>query len=346
MMNNKFKGGLLGLKDFKMILRVTAAHVYIMLLVQKVYAAGLQLLEELLLSEDKDEYQANLKESHLVAVKRIFRYLKGTLNLGLWYPKGSSFDLKAYSDSDYARCNLDRKSTSRGCQILGGKLVCWSAKKQSSVAMSSAEAEYVPIFCDNTSAIAISNNPVLHFRTNHIDIRYKESIIGFNNAIALLEHSNVLYRPMLLFILNCCINQALTLQPSAMYVEYLKEFWYTTKVEEETKTITFSLSWCHIPLSFTQDEFISAIGLPIRKDVIPLPLKETVRAGLTTLGLFDKDKPNLSCTELVNSSPLKMKYFTPIWKLFMQYIVKCLGGMQGSHDQMNLNQQTIAYCLI
>ncbi|GKC81751.1 retrovirus-related pol polyprotein from transposon TNT 1-94 [Tanacetum coccineum] len=63
--------------------------------------------------------------------------------LGLWYPKGSGFDLKAYSDSDYAGCNLDRKSTSGGYQILGGKLVYWSAKKQSSVAMSSAEAQYV-----------------------------------------------------------------------------------------------------------------------------------------------------------------------------------------------------------
>ncbi|GKB96843.1 retrovirus-related pol polyprotein from transposon TNT 1-94 [Tanacetum coccineum] len=141
---------------------------------------------------------ANPKESHLVAVKRIFRYLKGTPNLGLWYPKGSCFDLKAYSDSDYAGCNLDRKSTLGGCQILRGTLVCWSAKKQSSIAMSSAEAEYVaavgccaqvlwiksqladydviydkvPIFYDNTSAIAISNNPVLHSRTKHIDIRY------------------------------------------------------------------------------------------------------------------------------------------------------------------------------
>ncbi|GJX37571.1 hypothetical protein Tco_0250874 [Tanacetum coccineum] len=88
-------------------------------------------------------YQANPKESHLVVVKRIFRYLKGAPNLGLWYPKRSGFDLKVYSNSDYAGCNLDRKSTSGGCQILGGKLVCWSAKKQSSVAMSSVEAEYV-----------------------------------------------------------------------------------------------------------------------------------------------------------------------------------------------------------
>ncbi|GJX02604.1 retrovirus-related pol polyprotein from transposon TNT 1-94 [Tanacetum coccineum] len=143
-------------------------------------------------------YQANHKESHIVAVKRIFRYLKGTPNLGLWYPKGSSFDLKAYSNSDYAGCNLDRKSTSGGCQILGEKLVRWSAKKQIFVAISSAEAEYVAtagcctqvlwiksqladydvlydkvlIFCDNTSVIAISNNLVLHSRTKHIDIRY------------------------------------------------------------------------------------------------------------------------------------------------------------------------------
>ncbi|GJZ90777.1 retrovirus-related pol polyprotein from transposon TNT 1-94 [Tanacetum coccineum] len=143
-------------------------------------------------------YQSNLKESHLTTVKRILRYLKGTPTLGLYYPKCLGFDLKGYSDSDYAGCNMDRKSTSGACQILGGKLVCWSAKKQQSVAMSSAEAEYVaaagccasilwmksqlsdydihykmvPIFCDNTSAIAISNNPVLHLRTKHIDIRY------------------------------------------------------------------------------------------------------------------------------------------------------------------------------
>ncbi|GJT95601.1 hypothetical protein Tco_1091119 [Tanacetum coccineum] len=88
-------------------------------------------------------YQANPKESHLVVVKRIFSYIKGTLNLGLGYPKGPGFDLKAYSDSNYARCNLDRNGTLGGCQILSGKLVSWSAKKQSLVAMSSAKAEYV-----------------------------------------------------------------------------------------------------------------------------------------------------------------------------------------------------------
>ncbi|GJR79533.1 hypothetical protein Tco_0150318 [Tanacetum coccineum] len=65
-----------------------------------------------------------------------------------------------------------------------------------------------------------------------------------------------------------------------MYAEYLKEFWYTSEVEEETKTITFLRSWWDKPVSFTQNEFISAIGLPICKDVVPLPPKETVKAGL------------------------------------------------------------------
>ncbi|GJU93204.1 hypothetical protein Tco_1317960 [Tanacetum coccineum] len=75
-------------------------------------------------------YQANPKESHLIVVKRIFRYLKGTPCFGLWYLKCSGFDLKGYSNSDYAGCNMDRKSTAGAYQMLGGKLVCWSAKKQ------------------------------------------------------------------------------------------------------------------------------------------------------------------------------------------------------------------------
>ncbi|KAJ9535241.1 LOW QUALITY PROTEIN: hypothetical protein OSB04_un001670 [Centaurea solstitialis] len=143
-------------------------------------------------------YQAEPKETHLTAVKRIFRYLKGTPNLGLWYSRDSGFNLTAYSDSDFAGCKIDKKSTTGGCHLLGGKLVSWTSKKQNSVSTSTAEAEYVaagiccaqvlwlrnqlqdydiqlskiPIYCDNTSAIAIANNPVLHSKTKHIEVRY------------------------------------------------------------------------------------------------------------------------------------------------------------------------------
>jgi hypothetical protein len=121
-----------------------------------------------------------------------------TPNLVLWYPKGSTFDLLGYSDSDYAGCKVDRKSTIGTCQFLGRSLVSWSSKKQNSVALSTAEAvnveagaccaqllwmkqtlsDYgcefsnIPLLCDNESAIKLANNLIQHSRTKHIDIRH------------------------------------------------------------------------------------------------------------------------------------------------------------------------------
>jgi hypothetical protein len=74
-------------------------------------------------------FQAAPKDCHLRAVKRITRYLILTPNLGLWYPKGCHFELLVYSDADYAKCKVDRKSTSETCQFLGRSLVSWSSKK-------------------------------------------------------------------------------------------------------------------------------------------------------------------------------------------------------------------------
>ncbi|GKE37092.1 putative ribonuclease H-like domain-containing protein, partial [Tanacetum coccineum] len=88
-------------------------------------------------------YQVNPKVSHLYAVKRIFRYLKGQPKLGLWYPKNSPFDLVAYTDSDYAGASLDMKSTTGGCQFLGSRLISWQCKKQTVVTNSITEVEYV-----------------------------------------------------------------------------------------------------------------------------------------------------------------------------------------------------------
>jgi hypothetical protein len=143
-------------------------------------------------------FQADPKEVHLRAVKRILRYLVYTPKFGLWYPKGSAFDLIGYSDADWAGCKIDRKSTSGSCQFLWRSLVSWASKKQNSVALSTAEAEYiaaghfcaqllwmrqtlrdygykfskVPLLCDNESAIRMADNPVEHSRTKHIAIRY------------------------------------------------------------------------------------------------------------------------------------------------------------------------------
>ncbi|WVZ88060.1 hypothetical protein U9M48_034614 [Paspalum notatum var. saurae] len=143
-------------------------------------------------------FQADPKESHLTSVKRILRYLKHTPSIGLWYPKGASFELLGYSDSDFAGCRVERKSTSGGCYLLGRSLVSWSSKKQNCVSLSTAEAEYIaagsscaqllymkqtlkdygveltriPLLCDNERAVKLTNNPIQHSRTKHIDIRH------------------------------------------------------------------------------------------------------------------------------------------------------------------------------
>ena len=87
----------------------------------------------------------NLKESHLKAVKRILRYLKGTDNLCLFYPSGCPFNLVGFTDADYAQCTIDRKSASGMAQFLGPCLVSWASKKQHIVALSTAEAEYLDV---------------------------------------------------------------------------------------------------------------------------------------------------------------------------------------------------------
>ncbi|GJZ26294.1 retrovirus-related pol polyprotein from transposon TNT 1-94 [Tanacetum coccineum] len=143
-------------------------------------------------------YQARPTEKHLNAVKRIFRYLKGTVHRGLWYPKDSSFALTAFADADHAGCQDTRRSTSGSIQLLGDRLVSWSSKRQKSAAISSTEAEYIalsgccaqvlwmrsqltdygfgfnkiPMYCDNKSAIALCCNNVQHSRSKHIDIRF------------------------------------------------------------------------------------------------------------------------------------------------------------------------------
>ena len=143
-------------------------------------------------------FQASPRESYLKATKRILRYLKHTQNAGLLYPKGAKFELVGYSNSDYAGYKVERKSTLDTCQLLERSLVSLSSKKQNSVALSTAKVEYisagsccaqllwmkatlsdfririkqVPLLCDNESAVKLTNNPVQHSRTKHIDVRY------------------------------------------------------------------------------------------------------------------------------------------------------------------------------
>nr|GFB52685.1 hypothetical protein [Tanacetum cinerariifolium] len=108
------------------------------------------------------QYQAKPTEKHLKEVKRIFRYLRGTVNTGLWYSKDSGFELTGFSDTDYAGCKDTFKSTSGGAQFLGEKLLTNYG----------FHFNKILIYCDSKSAIAISCNLVQHSRTKHIAVRY------------------------------------------------------------------------------------------------------------------------------------------------------------------------------
>eukprot|EP00253_Pinus_taeda_P003975 PITA_03975 len=143
-------------------------------------------------------FQANPKETHLQAVKIILKYIQGTQNYGLWYPRDTDLTLHAYTDADWDGCVDDRKSTSGGALFMGSRLVSWFSKKQSSIALSIAEAEYVEAASCCTQLLwmmqtlqgfqitctppipsyviiqveSTFQNPVMHSKTKHIPIKY------------------------------------------------------------------------------------------------------------------------------------------------------------------------------
>jgi len=90
-------------------------------------------------------YQASARESHYMATKRVLKYLKGTTDVGLWYPSEVSLNLIGYSDSDFAGCKTDRKSTSGTCHLLGSSLISWHSKKQACVALPTVEVESIQL---------------------------------------------------------------------------------------------------------------------------------------------------------------------------------------------------------
>nr|GEY36588.1 putative ribonuclease H-like domain-containing protein [Tanacetum cinerariifolium] len=98
--------------------------------------------KELLKDEEAKDVDVHLYRS-MIGLLMIFRYLKGQPKLGFWYPRDSPFDLKSFSDSDYAEANIDGKSTTGGCQFLGKRLISWQCKKQTVIANSTTKAEYV-----------------------------------------------------------------------------------------------------------------------------------------------------------------------------------------------------------
>ncbi|GJS84594.1 retrovirus-related pol polyprotein from transposon TNT 1-94 [Tanacetum coccineum] len=221
------------------------------------------------LGPDLASKPSNPKESYLIAVKRILMYLKGTPTLGLYYPKCSGFDLKGYSDSDYAGCNIDRKSTSAEAEYVFAA-GCYASILWIKSQLSDYDIHYkmVHIFCDNTSTIATSNNPVLHSRTKNIDI------------------SGVPKPPQGVLVHCHCLSHP-NPPTDDSEVRPLKEY-----------LITFSVMNSKKPLTLTFKTFTESTRLDYAKGkYVSNPFTKEVKAELAKIFLGG----NCSSTEQVNS---------------------------------------------
>ncbi|WVZ84416.1 hypothetical protein U9M48_031453 [Paspalum notatum var. saurae] len=166
------------------------------------------------------------------------RYLKFTPELGLWYFSGSSLSLSGFSDANHAGCQIDRKSTSGTCRLLGTSLVSWSSRKQASVALSTPEAEYllwmkatlsdfglrfgrIPLLVDSTSATSVAKNPILHSRTKHIDVRfhflrdhYEKGDIDLVHVVSANQLADIFTKPLEFEAFTLWVGDVLTMHSS------------------------------------------------------------------------------------------------------------------------------------
>ncbi|GJY71041.1 putative ribonuclease H-like domain-containing protein, partial [Tanacetum coccineum] len=195
-------------------------------------------------------FQVTPKTSYLLAIKRIFRYLKGKPTLGLWYSRDSPFELVAYTDSDYAGATQDRKSTTRGCQFLGNRLISWQCKKQTVVATSTTEAEYVAAASCCGQVLWIQNqlldygynfmNTVINIDNNNLFIKgfdarstaelslycWMKLCIASIKVDAAGLKENAEFHQIVDFLSTCSINYTLTVSPN-IYASYIEQFWNT-----------------------------------------------------------------------------------------------------------------------
>jgi hypothetical protein len=145
------------------------------------------------------QFQVEPRHDHWIATKHVLRYIHGTINYGLRYTASSNIQLRGFTDSDWARSAKDRKSTSGMCFILDSAMISWGSRKQKSVTLNTTEVEYMAaseactkaiwlrklisylfdqipestiIYCDNQSCIRLSEHPVFHERSKHIEIKY------------------------------------------------------------------------------------------------------------------------------------------------------------------------------
>ncbi|GKB15203.1 putative ribonuclease H-like domain-containing protein [Tanacetum coccineum] len=274
-------------------------------------------------------HQVTPLTSNLNAVKKIFKYLKGQPKLGLWYPRDSPFVLEAYSDSDYAGSNGDRKSTTGGCQFLGRRLISWQCKKQTVVATSSTEAEYVAAahccgqlssvcfcatipsgwFCviSGVARVSTSGNPGFYWLNNFYWLSFWFLLVEFKAEIALTHNP---------------IQATVDSMAALKYHDEHNRIGYLEKPKGSTDY--------HQVIDFLLDSHIRgppAIVATI--DGTPYTITESLVRSYPTEGklTFHKNK------------------FSPQWRFLIHTLLHCLSTKSGSWDQFGSPLAIALICL-
>ncbi|GJU81673.1 putative ribonuclease H-like domain-containing protein [Tanacetum coccineum] len=328
-------------------------------------------------------FQVTPKTSHLNAVKRIFKYLKGKPNLGLWYPRESPFDLEAFSDSDYGGSNLDRKSTTGGCQFLGQRLISWQCKKQTIVATSTTEAEYVAaanccgqvlwvqnqlldygfnfmntkIHIDNESTICIVKNPVYHSKTKHIEIRhhfirdcYEKKLISVEKIHTDLNVADLLTKPFD----GPRFNYLVVSIGFAEIVDFLRgsNLRYALTSNPTIYDSLVKQFWQTATANTIADgtleihATIDTTGYTITEASIRDKLQLADASGITML-------PNDEIFEGMGQMGYPTdgtftfwkSFFTPQWRYLVHHLLHCISSKSGGWDQFGSNIATALICL-
>ncbi|GJR74098.1 uncharacterized mitochondrial protein-like protein [Tanacetum coccineum] len=297
-------------------------------------------------------FQVTPKSSHLSTVKRIFRYLTGKPKLGLWYPRVSLFDLESYSDSDYVGVNLNRKSTIGGCQFLGRRLISWQCKKQTIVATSTTEAEYVAAAscCGHhfirdayekklIQVLKIhTDDNVADLLTKAFDVSRKMVVLDScpkHNMVAYLEKSegNVEFHEIIDFLKRSSIHHALTVSP-VVSTTFIEQFWTSAKSKtiNNVRHITAKIAGKSVSIS---EALIRSDLLFDDADGIDSLPNQDIFDAIQQMG-YEGDLTVLTFNKAL---------FSPQWRFLFHTINHCLSSKSTSWDQIPTNIATAVICL-